>query len=130
MIAHGSTGKGSPSAGPFPVNRTITLSDTAEKYLANLADALETGSVELWQLPPSLMTLYTYARAAGVETGKQSRQPEIDRLNAENDSLYVRAFNTAAQVKQIQQNRVDEGLAAYAAEFFADPITENKDVAA
>lgn len=108
----------------FPAQ--ITLSDPAERYLSKLADALVTGSVELWQLPPSLMALYAFAHEAGVDTGKQSRQPEIDRLNAEADRLYLRAYHTPEQRKQIERQRVDEGLAAAAAEFFAPDATQLK----
>lgn len=94
----------------------IELSDTAEHYLERLAEDLISGSAGLEQLPSSLLSFYTFA----YEAGRASQQPEIVRLNAVCDRLYLRAYNKPERVKEIQASRVDEGLAAYEAEFFAD----------
>ena len=73
---------------PYP--RKIRLSDTAEEYIADLAVDLMLAEVELHQLSPALLELYTYAFEAGRSV---SRQDEIDRLRWERDLWYFVASN-------------------------------------
>ena len=63
----------------------IRLSPGAERYLNQLGVDLVLGGVEAWQLPPSLLQLFTFA----YEEGKASRQGEIDALHHEANRLYV-----------------------------------------
>ena len=65
--------------------RRIHLSDTAEAYIAGLAVDLVLDRLQLHQLPPSLMELWEY----GYQTGRQSRQAELDHLNWTADRLYI-----------------------------------------
>ena len=64
--------------------RRIHLSDTAEACIAGLAVDLMLAEVELHQLPPSVVELWEY----GYQTGRQSRQAEIDYANRAADRLY------------------------------------------
>lgn len=63
----------------------ISLSPGAERYLEQLGVDLLSGRVDAWQLPPSLLQLFTFA----YEEGKASRQLEVDALNQEADRLYA-----------------------------------------
>jgi hypothetical protein len=63
----------------------IRLSLGAERYLEQLGVDLAMGTVNAWQLPPSLLQFFTFA----YEQGKASRQAEVDALNHEADRLYA-----------------------------------------
>ena len=67
---------------PYP--RKIRLSDTAEEYIAGLAVDLLLDEVQLWQLPSSLLQLWEF----GFQTGRESRQAEIDYLDHECSRYY------------------------------------------
>ena len=73
------------SSQPTTYPRRIHLSDTAEAYIAGLAIDLMLAEVELHQLPPSVVELWEY----GYQTGRQSRQAEIDHLSWTADRLYI-----------------------------------------
>lgn len=62
----------------------IRPSAKGESYIEQLAHDMILGHVELWQLSPALLAFWTFAH----EAGSQSRQPEIDHLNRENERLY------------------------------------------
>jgi hypothetical protein len=102
-------------SGPFSYPEQIRFSDQAEKYLCQLADDLVRGRVGLHQLPASLFAVWTY----GFVDGSNSRQAEVERLNHENDQLFLRAYNSPEEVKRIIARRVDQGLEEYADAFFA-----------
>ncbi len=63
--------------------RKIQLSDTAETYIAALAVDLLLDELQLGQVPWSLRQLWEF----GYQTGRESRQPEIDQANADADRL-------------------------------------------
>lgn len=67
------------------------------------------GKLELWQLAPGLAAWWHVAYDAGY----RARQAEIDRLNAECDRLYARAYNTPAQRKAIIARELDAAAADY-----------------
>lgn len=73
----------------------ITLSPVAEHYLDNLGSDLILGRVELPALPASIFQIYVFAHSAGCA----SRQPEIDRANADADRLYRLAFDPRPPIK-------------------------------
>jgi hypothetical protein len=72
-------------AGAFSYPDQIKLSPAAERYLHQLAVDVVAGAVEFRQLSPALRQLYVFA----YEQGRTSRQPELDRTNAEADRLYA-----------------------------------------
>jgi hypothetical protein len=72
-------------AGAFSYPDQIKLSPAAERYLHQLAVDVVAGAVEFRQLSPALRQLYVFA----YEQGRTSRQPELDRANAEADRLYA-----------------------------------------
>lgn len=106
----------------------IQLSDTAEKYLANLADALVLGTVEYWQLPPSLRALSTYS----FEAGRQSRQDEIDEMQRQRDLFYIRWTNPGKELRAYTERQLDIAAAAYWEEFLNTntQLNTEQDVAA
>ena len=87
----------------------IRISEKAEAFIEQLSADLQTGVVELWQLPRSLTSFYWFAWFSGNGV---ATSPEIDRLNHELDRLYVAAFNpplpepsnylTYAQLEQLR----------------------------
>lgn len=92
----------------------IRLSDAAEQYLDRLADAVQTGDVQLWQLPPSLHAWHAY----GYHAGRHSRDPEVAALRRELDHWYLVANNPPAEVKRILARRVDAALEAESLAWF------------
>lgn len=68
----------------------ITISAEAEAYLLTLTEDLAAGRCELWQLPPSLLSFYTFAHGDGVA----SCQPTLRRLEDDAARLYFAAFGT------------------------------------
>lgn len=78
------------SAEPAPL-----IGATVEKPLDRILWQVLSGDVELYQLTPALVAWWTLAH----NTGRVSRQAEIDRLNSENDRLYQRAWNPLAPIK-------------------------------
>jgi hypothetical protein len=75
----------SVESGVFSYPAVIRISPEAEKYLHQLAVDLVAGAVEFRQLSPALRQLYVFV----YEQGRASRQPELDRANAEADRLYA-----------------------------------------
>ncbi|AZZ52813.1 hypothetical protein [Rathayibacter festucae] len=73
-----------------------------------LTDVLD-GRLGLHQLTPALAGFWTIA----YDQGRASRQPEIDRLQAEADRLYLRANNTPEKLREVVRLRLDEGAARY-----------------
>jgi hypothetical protein len=106
-------------AGQYP--QRITLSDTAERYLAKLGDDLMLGNVELFQLPPALMALWTFA----YESGRQSLAPALERAESAADRYYVRWVNPGVKLQEWQRARLDEAAEDYWAQF----LTEQRNAA-
>jgi hypothetical protein len=94
---------------------TIVLTPAAEEYIDRLACDLITGSVELWQLSPALLTFWTFAYEAG---GGVHVQRKLDNLEARNDALYLRAYNTPQKIREIQQRRLDAHFQTEADTFY------------
>jgi len=69
---------------PSPVPRRLRIS-AAEDTITAWADRLLTGEVELWQLPPALLSFFEYGYIAGAA----SRQAEVDRISWTADRLYL-----------------------------------------
>ena len=67
---------------------------TVETRLDRILWQVILGDVELYQLTPALAAWWTLAH----ETGRVSRQAEIDRLNSENDRLYRAAYNSRTPI--------------------------------
>jgi hypothetical protein len=88
--------------------RKIRLSDTAEAYIAGLAVDLMLAEVELHQLPPCLLELWEY----GLQTGRQSRQAEVDQLQSDCDRLYGHAARGTFKVPLRSQGRTFAELEA------------------
>lgn len=65
----------------------IRLSATAEAYIAGLAVDLMLAELELHQLPPCLLELWEY----GYQTGRESRQAEVNQLQSDCDRYYAAA---------------------------------------
>lgn len=107
---------------PSPYPSRISLSVPAETYLEQLAADLHGGRAEWWQLPPSLRRFYEYAFADGAA----SCRDEIARLNAENDRLYLRAYNSPKDVAEIMQRRVQSAFEDIDAQFFSDVQLHNE----
>lgn len=76
-----------PTSRSYPAR--IVLTDNAETWLENLAVDLCLGRVELWQLSPALLALYTVAH----EHGRASRDEYVSRLERDCDRLHFLAFN-------------------------------------
>lgn len=72
--------------------RRIRLSATAEAFLAQLADDLITGYRELWQLPPSLMSLWTFGEQCGYQAAKAEDRAQLERAESAADRFYQVAF--------------------------------------
>jgi hypothetical protein len=68
---------------PYPESIKISLG--AERYLEQLGADLLTGEVELHQLSPALLQLYTFA----FEQGRASVMPALEKANADADRLYA-----------------------------------------
>jgi hypothetical protein len=103
----------SREAGKYPDR--ITLSDTAEHYLSRLADDLALGNVELSQLPPALMALWTFA----YESGRQSLAPALDRAQSDADRYYVRWANPGVKLQEWQRARLDLAAEEYWQQFLS-----------
>ena len=82
----------------------IVLTATAETYLENLAVDLCLGRVELRQLPPSLLALYTFAHEHGRASVEGVLRPRIRRLEYERDLYYFCYVNrkTPADYRRAQ----------------------------
>jgi hypothetical protein len=109
----------SREAGRYP--QRITLSDTAEHYLSRLADDLTLGNVELSQLPPALMALWTFA----YESGRQSLAPALERAESAADRYYARWANPGVKFQEWQQAQLDQAAADYWIQF----LTEQRNAA-
>lgn len=72
--------------------KRLELGERAEQYIDRVSNALASGRLELWQLPPSLHWFYT---RAWIE-GRESRDDEVTRLNFEADYWYWRHANPRA----------------------------------
>ncbi|WP_157962358.1 hypothetical protein [Homoserinimonas sp. OAct 916] len=96
------------SSRPAPIGAPV------ENQLEHVLWQLVRGEVELYECTPALAALWHVAHA----TGHASRQAEIDRLKTENDRLYLRAYNSPAQVAEIIQRRLDGHFEREAARFF------------
>lgn len=94
----------------------IVLTDVAETWLENLAVDLCLGRVELRQLSPALLALYT----AAYEHGRTSRDLDIASLEALADRHYLRAYNSPAKIREIQQRAIDGAAAESARRFFGE----------
>lgn len=66
----------------------LKVSATAEQHLNQWAEALTDGSLQLWELPPSVAQFFYL----GWGSGRAEWQPEIDRLNHQLDVLYMRSI--------------------------------------
>ena len=67
---------------PYPAK--IHLSPPAESYLEQLGTDLLLGIVDLHQLPPSVLQLWTFA----YEAGRASMRPALQRAEHDADRLY------------------------------------------
>ena len=56
--------------------------------------------------------------ARGWDAAVAFYKPRLDNLEAENDRLYLRAYNSPTEVKKIITRRLEAGLAEYAEAFF------------
>jgi hypothetical protein len=108
---------------PPPYPPRISLSPTAEQYLDQLTTDLHLGLVELWQLPSPLRRFYEFAFADGAAS---QHNDEIARLNAENDRLYLRAYNSPKEVAEIMQRRIQSAFEDIDAQFFSDAKLHNE----
>lgn len=116
----GITTKGSSpveAVAPSPYPAQIELSEHAENYITQLAIDLDLALVELHQLPASLRSFYYLAESRGAERGRRS---ENDRLSPELDRLYLLAYNSTAQVQEIQQRRLDGHFEEAERRFFSN----------
>jgi len=104
----------SPERAPELYPPLIRLSAAAEGYLSQLAADLELGRCDFRQLSPALRELYTF----GYEAGRESLAGIVVNLNAECDRLYLRAYNTPAQIAEIHQRRLDVAFEAEAERLF------------
>ncbi len=98
----------------------IVLSTKAEAFIAQLATDLAMGAVESRQLSPALREFYWLSFWAGHATHNVECARQIENLNAENDRLYLRAWNKPAEVARILQRRIDGAFQESAALFFGD----------
>lgn len=94
----------------------IVLTDNAERYLENLAVDLCLGRVELRQLSPALLALYT----AAYEHGRTSRDHDIANLEALADRHYLRAYNSPEKIREIHRRAMDGAAAESARRFFGE----------
>jgi hypothetical protein len=104
------TGTVSPSRTPAEA-----VGHSVEKQLGATLWQLFDGTLGLHELTPSLAAWWSLA----YEEGRCSRQPEIDRLNAENESLWLRANNDPATASELVQRRLDGSFEEAARRFFA-----------
>lgn len=84
--------------------------------MSQLTIDLMVGRVELPQLSPALLQYYTFA----FEDGRDSLSGSIANLQAENDKLYLRAYNSPDKIREIQQRRLDGHFAREAERFFSE----------
>ena len=67
---------------------------TVENQLDKILWRLILGEVELHELTPALAAWWTLAH----ESGRASRQAEVDRLNSEADRYYRAAYNPRSRI--------------------------------
>ncbi|MEA9997839.1 hypothetical protein QN367_01875 [Cryobacterium sp. RTS3] len=99
-----------------PAKPAALIGATVEKPLDAILWKIILGHAELHQLTPALFAWWTLAH----DTGRASRQAEIDRLSDENDRLYLRANNDPKQVAAITQRRLDGHFERESERFFAE----------
>lgn len=97
-----------------------TVSDAAERTLTAWLTGLMEGQVLLQDLPLCVSAWFH----AGEAYGRASRQPEIDRLEHEANSLYMRAYSPKDRHEEYQR-RLDEHFRLEDQRFF-DALTEPK----
>jgi hypothetical protein len=68
---------------------------------------------------PEQYELVLESWARGWDAAAALYRPRLDNLEAENDRLYLHAYNAPAEVKRILAGRVDAGLTEYADAFLA-----------
>lgn len=95
-----------------------TVSDAAERTLAAWLTGLMEGKIRIQDLPLCVSAWFH----AGEAYGRASRQPEIDRLEHEANSLYMRAY-TPKERHEEYQRRLDEHFRLEDQRFF-DALTE------
>ncbi len=110
-----------PAGGLIDSNSTvyparIHLTPSATEYLEQLAKDLMLGRCALDQLPSCLLQFWSF----GYSTGRASRQEAIDNLSAENDRLYLRAYNSPEKIREIYQRRLDGHFEREAALYYGE----------
>lgn len=96
----------------------ITLSETAETYIENLAVDVCLARVELRQFSPALLALYTVGYEHGRASSEAVLRPRIRRLEFERDQYYWCYANrkTLADFRRAQTAELwrqgSEGVAA------------------
>lgn len=83
-----------------------TVSEVAEKYLNQWAEALTDGSVQLWELPPSVAQ-YFYL---GYNDGRASRQLEVEELERAANRLHNLAYETNKERRDRIEARLSQAL--------------------
>lgn len=84
----------------------LRISDKAEQHLREWLEALTTGEIELWGLPPSVAAFYFLGEAEG----RRSRQTEIDHLSAELNRWHMYATSTDKERIDAYNARIAQGL--------------------
>lgn len=92
------------------------IGHTVENQLEDILWKLILGDVDLHQCTPALAAWWHLA----YDEGRRSRQPEIDRLNTENESLWLRANNSPAEAVELVQRRLDGSFDEAARQFFGE----------
>ncbi|MGK0715021.1 hypothetical protein ACR5KS_02990 [Leucobacter sp. W1153] len=100
----------------------ITVSEIAERHLAQWLEALTDGSLQLWELPPCVAAFYF----AGYADGLSTRQTEITYLEHQCDLLYMQAF-TPKERQAEYARRLQKHFELEEARFFDQAEEEQHD---
>lgn len=84
--------------------RPLRLSETAEAWIAACCDKLQSGTLELWQLPGSLRELYLLADA----NARADLEQQLHAANADADRYYVAALR--ARLTQADLTEHEAGM--------------------
>ena len=108
------------------MTRRLNVSEVAEKYLTGWLEAVMTGEIPLWRLPPSVAAFYH----AGYAEGRTSRQQEISDLERELNRLHIIAFYPESERKQKLLDRLHNRLDEFSEEEWDRLETVIKNIAA
>lgn len=87
--------------------RPLRLSETAEAWIATCCDKLQSGALELWQLPGSLRELYLMADA----NARADLEQQLHAANADADRYYaaaLRARSTQADLAEHEASMLEQ----------------------